>query len=233
VSASAARCSRALHKHTTRPARRRTARARTARTRTAGARNASMGSASAHNAKMHSTSTKHGPAHPRGVDDVDERRPHDLDERCTSAPHARTARARTAWARAAGMGSSMHMSTTNCTSTPCTQYGHADVRSAGTQSSGPHCAHSAGTHGVRRGRMHAHGACLPCRVPSVCTSEGRGNAAAHWRATGMKGESEMNRSVVALACRWRSSAPWSRGGPVERGDAETRRACVRMSLWCW
>ena len=39
-------------------------------------------------------------------------------------------------------------------------------------------------------------------------------------------ESEMNRSVVALACRWRRSAPWSRGasGPVERGDAETRLA---------
>ena len=40
------------------------------------------------NASMHSTSTTHGPAHTRDVDDVDERRPHDLDERCTSAPHA-------------------------------------------------------------------------------------------------------------------------------------------------
>ena len=62
---------------------RRTARARTARARTAGTRNASMGSASAHNASMHSASTKHGPAHPRDVDDVDGRRPHDVDERYT------------------------------------------------------------------------------------------------------------------------------------------------------
>jgi len=53
------------------------------------------------------------------------------------------------------------MSTANCTSTPCTQYGHAGVRGAGTQSGGPHCAHSAGTRGVRRGRMDAHGACVP------------------------------------------------------------------------
>ena len=67
------------------------------------------------------------------------------------------------------MGSSTHMSTTNCTSTPCTQYGHAGVRSADTQSEDPKCAHSNGTHGERRGCMHAHGACLPCRVPSVCT----------------------------------------------------------------
>ena len=62
------------------------------------------------NASMHSTSTKHGPAHPRDVDDVDERRPHDLDERCTSAPHAQHegaqhshaqhSHAQQAWARA-------------------------------------------------------------------------------------------------------------------------------------
>ena len=37
-----------------------------------------MGGASAHNASMHSASTKHWPAHPRNVDDVGERRPHDL-----------------------------------------------------------------------------------------------------------------------------------------------------------
>ena len=67
---------------------RRTARARTARARTAGTRNASMGSASAHNASMHSASTKHGPAHPRDVDDVDERSAHDLDECCASTPRA-------------------------------------------------------------------------------------------------------------------------------------------------
>ena len=89
-----------------------TARSCTARARTAGARNAAnMGSASAHNASMHSkrmhsrytqhehgrrkrdnasmhASTKHGPEHPRDVDDVDERMPHNLGERCTSAPHA-------------------------------------------------------------------------------------------------------------------------------------------------
>ena len=83
-------------------ARKRTAQARTARAGTAGARNASMGSASAHtasmhskrmhsrytqrehgghkydNASMHSASTKHGPVHPRDVDDVDERMSHDL-----------------------------------------------------------------------------------------------------------------------------------------------------------
>ena len=41
------------------------------------------------NAGMHSASTKHGPVHPRDVDDVDERMSHDLGERCTSAPHAR------------------------------------------------------------------------------------------------------------------------------------------------
>jgi len=101
---------------------RRTARARTARARTAGTRNASMGSASAHNASMHSASTKHGPAHPRDVDDVDERSAHDLDECCTSTPraqhevvqhghaqqwhaqqaHATRAQARTARAHAAG-----------------------------------------------------------------------------------------------------------------------------------
>ena len=40
------------------------------------------------NAGMHSASTKHGPVHPRDVDDVDERMSHDLGERCTSAPHA-------------------------------------------------------------------------------------------------------------------------------------------------
>jgi len=72
-------------------ARKRTARARTARAGTAGARNASMGSASAHKASMHmhsrytqrehgrrkrdnasmySTSTKHGPAHPRDVESL-------------------------------------------------------------------------------------------------------------------------------------------------------------------
>jgi len=37
---------------------------------------------------MYSASTKHGPVHPRDVDDVDERSAHDLDERCTSTPHA-------------------------------------------------------------------------------------------------------------------------------------------------
>jgi hypothetical protein len=40
------------------------------------------------NASMHSASTKHGPVHPRDVDDFDERSAHDLDERCTSTPHA-------------------------------------------------------------------------------------------------------------------------------------------------
>ena len=81
------------------------------------------------------------------------------------------ARARTAWARAraAGMGSSMHMSTTNCTSAPYIQYRHAGVRSAGTQSEDPKSAHSEGTHGAHRGRMHAQGACLPCRVQPVRT----------------------------------------------------------------
>ena len=69
-------------------ARRRTARARIARARTAGAHNASMGSASAQNESMYSASTKHGPVHPRDVDDFDERSAHDLDERCTSTPHA-------------------------------------------------------------------------------------------------------------------------------------------------
>jgi len=87
VSASVARCRRALHKHTTHPARS-TARARTARARTAGARNASMGGASTHNASMHSASTKHGPAHPRDVDDVDGRRPHDVDDRYTRLSQA-------------------------------------------------------------------------------------------------------------------------------------------------
>ena len=67
------------------------------------------------------------------------------------------------------MGSSMYMSTTNCTSAPCTQYGHAGMRSAGTRSKDPRLAHSKGTHGARRGRMHAHGACLPCRVRPVRT----------------------------------------------------------------
>ena len=115
-------------------ARKRTARARTARAGTAGAHNASMGSASAHNASMHSkrmysrytqrehgghkhdnagmhsASTKHGPVHPRDVDDDAERMAHDLSERCTSAPHAQHedaqlehaphGHAQQAWARA-------------------------------------------------------------------------------------------------------------------------------------
>ena len=115
-------------------ARKRTALARTARAGTAGAHNASMGSASAHNASMHSkrmysrytqrehgghkhdnagmhsASTKHGPVHPRDVDDDDERMSHDLSERCTSAPHAQHegaqlehaphGHAQQAWARA-------------------------------------------------------------------------------------------------------------------------------------
>ena len=33
------------------------------------------------NASMHSASTKHGPAHPRDVNDVGERMPHNLGER--------------------------------------------------------------------------------------------------------------------------------------------------------
>ena len=157
TSTSAARCRRALHKHTTRPARKRTARTRTARARTAGARNPSMGSASAHNASMHSkrmhsrytqrehgghkhdnasmhsASTKHGPVHPRDVDDVDERMSHDLSERCTSAPHAQHegaqlehtphGHAQQAWARA-------RTCRRHCTSTPCTQYGHTSVPSS-------------------------------------------------------------------------------------------------------
>jgi hypothetical protein len=67
---------------------------------------------------MHSASTKHGPANPRDVDNVDERNPHyprdvddvdeqsahDLDECCTGTRPARrrAARTRTARARAAG-----------------------------------------------------------------------------------------------------------------------------------
>ena len=53
------------------------------------------------NASMHSASTKHGPVHPRNVDDLDERSVHDLDECCTTRPVRRraarecTARART------------------------------------------------------------------------------------------------------------------------------------------
>ena len=47
-----------------------------------------MGSASAHNASLHSASTKHGPAHPRDVDDVDGRRPHDVDDRYTRLSQA-------------------------------------------------------------------------------------------------------------------------------------------------
>ena len=65
------------------------------------------------------------------------------------------------------------MSTTNCTNTPCTQYGHTGVRSAGTQSKDPKCAHSEGTHGARRERMLA----MSC---SACVHlRGRGNAAVH------------------------------------------------------
>ena len=68
------------------------------------------------NASMHSASTKHGPVHPRDVDDVDERMSHDLGERCTSAPHAQqegaqlehTPHAQQAWARACWMGDIQH-----------------------------------------------------------------------------------------------------------------------------
>ena len=37
---------------------------------------------------MHSGNIKYGPAHLRDVDDVDERMPQNLGERCTNAPHA-------------------------------------------------------------------------------------------------------------------------------------------------
>ena len=119
---------------------------------------------------MHSASTKHGPAHPRDVDDVDERMSHDLGERCTSAPHdqhegaqlehALHGHAQQAWARAR-------------TCRRQTARVHR-AHSTGTQACAARahrakCAHSEGTHGARRGRMHAHDACLPCRVPPVCT----------------------------------------------------------------
>jgi hypothetical protein len=114
---------------------------------------------------MHGASTKHGLAHPRDVDDVDERMPHDLGERCTSAPHAQHegaqlehaqhGHAQQAWEHA-------HVDDKLHTSTPCTQYGHAGVRSAGTQSA--QRGYAGGAQGA-----HAHGACLPCRVPPVCT----------------------------------------------------------------
>ena len=110
------------------------------------------------------------------VDDVDERRPHDLDERCTSAPHAQHE------------GAQLEH----------TQPGHAQqacdrARTCRRQTARAHRAHSTGTqtcaaraHGAKarsartaRARTGRAGdACTHmvhvCHV--VCTSEGRGNA---------------------------------------------------------
>jgi hypothetical protein len=133
------------------------------------------------------------------VDDVDERRPHDLDERCTSAPHAQHE------------GAQLEH----------TQPGHAQqacdrARTCRRQTARAHRAHSTGTqtcaaraHGAKarsartaRARTGRAGdACTHmvhvCHV--VCTSEGRGNAAAHRRgATGAQrnGRDQPARSVA-------------------------------------
>ena len=119
------------------------------------------------NASMHSASTKHGPVHPRDVDDVDERMSHDLGERCTSAPHAQHegaqlehtphGHAQQAWARAR-------------TCRRQTAQVHR-AHSTGTQACAV-LAHSAKTRSARIARVRtgrAGGACFPCRVPSGCT----------------------------------------------------------------
>ena len=70
---------------------------------------------------MHSASIKYGPAHPRDVDDIDERMPHDtMSASAVWANHGR--------------------STTNCTGTPNAQHGRADERCAGTCRHGTSCA---------------------------------------------------------------------------------------------
>ena len=73
------------------------------------------------NASMHIASIKYGPAHPRDVDDIDERMPHDtMSASAVWANHGR--------------------STTNCTGTPNAQHGRADERCAGTCRHGTSCA---------------------------------------------------------------------------------------------
>jgi len=79
--------------------------------------------------RMHSTRTKHRPAHPRDVDDVDERR---HPGACTGALHAQHEGA---------------------------QLGHAGVRSAGHTERKPEVRAQGGHARGARGRMHAHGAC--------------------------------------------------------------------------
>ena len=132
-------------------------------------------------ASMHSASTKHGPAHPRDVDDVDERMPHDRAN-TAQVHHTPSTKAHSSSTHRMGARSGHGLEHAHVDDklhgSPCTQYGHAGVCSAGTQSEDPKCAHSESTQGARRGLMHAHGACLPCGVPPVCTW-GRGNAAAH------------------------------------------------------
>jgi len=101
--------------------------------------------------------------------------PHDLGERCTSAPHAQHEGARLEHAPH-GHGHAQQAWAQACTCQRQTAQVHR-AYSTGTQpcAARAHKAktrkppHSEGTHGAHRGRMHAQGACLPCRVQPVRT----------------------------------------------------------------
>ena len=138
-----------------------------------------MGGASAHNAIMHSTSTKHGPAHPHDVDDVDGRWPHDVDERYTSAPHtqhegAQPEHAQHGHAQQAGPQGPEHAhADDNRTSTLRSQHGHTGVRSikrtaAGSAVPRP-CLRSLAAVG-RRHTGPGYNMCLPGRARGPCPS---------------------------------------------------------------
>ena len=140
-----------------------------------------MGGASAHNAIMHSTSTKHGPAHPRDVDDVDGRWPHDVDERYTGAPHtqhegAQPEHAQHGHAQQAGPQGPEHAhADDNRTSTLRSQHGHTGVRSikrtaAGSAVPRP-CLRSLAAVG-RRHTGPGYNLCLPGTGP-MSESDGR------------------------------------------------------------
>ena len=118
----------------------------------------------------------------------------ELNKHTTQPARKHTARARTARARAAGArnastgSASAHthaqhqnkapagapptltsegIQANSLHHTPSTQAHSSGTQACaarGTQSESPKCAHRAGTHGARRGRMHAHGA---CRAPPI------------------------------------------------------------------
>ena len=154
------------------------------------------------NASMHSASTKHGPAQPHDVDDFDERSAHDVDERCTSAPHAQHegtqlehgqhGHAQPAWARACTcrrQTARAHRAHSTGTQACAARAHKAVARTARTARARAECAGDAWTHMVHVCR---------CRVSSShcrCLSALSARASSSWRSS---------RSGSTAAAAW----PW-------------------------